>query len=75
MREQREVYVQGSHMWVIHNEDKIKCERKTRRLTHFLKQSQQNECVTRRQIYNRTCIVRELHNKYRIAQFTDDGRR
>ena len=74
MREQIEVYVDGSQMKVIRKEDKIKCERKTRRLTHAYKQPLREDCITRKEIFNRTCLVREIGNKYRIGQYYDDGR-
>lgn len=69
MREQREIYVDGSYMMVTLKENSLNCERKNRRFTPYKESKPRQNCQTR-QNYNRTCLYQE-GNKYRVAQYDE----
>ncbi|CAG2254431.1 unnamed protein product [Mytilus edulis] len=72
MKEQHEIYVNGSDMRVVYKKDEINCVRKSRRFTPFSKSEQKEECSMTKKHHERKCISPE-NNKFRIAQFDDGG--
>ncbi|XP_021361309.1 uncharacterized protein LOC110455475 [Mizuhopecten yessoensis] len=67
-KEREEIYVDGSNMWYQRETDYIPCEKKTRRVSQEAPSF--GKCVTRTLLYNRTCLIQEGYNKYRIVQYT-----
>ncbi|CAC5389344.1 unnamed protein product [Mytilus coruscus] len=72
MKEQHEIYVNGSDMRVVYKKDEINCVRKNRRFTPFSKSDQKEECSMTKKHHERKCLSPE-NNKFRIAQFDDGG--
>ncbi|KAL3881071.1 hypothetical protein ACJMK2_033266 [Sinanodonta woodiana] len=68
LKEKQEIFVQRSQLWCQRQVNRIPCDESTRRINNRATSSIE-KCSEKFLLYNRTCLIEEPLNKYRVIQY------